>query len=135
MEIKSRGPGIVCALKVVAHGRAELPQHECHKWSAAIHRTQREEHHGLQPSDAPESQMHLAPLRVHTRGHIVLADVTSHEELDRHDPEQASEGRDEGQQIKEEAVGDERPEAGGRENRSEFDQVEKAEERHHERGI
>ena len=45
-------------------------------------------------------QMHFAPLGVHARGHIVLADVASHEELDRHDPEQAGEGRDEGQQIK-----------------------------------
>jgi hypothetical protein len=74
--------------------------------------------------------MHSAPLGVHTRSHIVLVDVTTHEELYDHDPEQAGEGRDEGQQIKEETVDDERPEAGGHEDRPEFDEIDEAEEGH-----
>ena len=83
---------IVRALKVVAHAGAKLPQHECHERSAAVQRTQREKHHVLQPSDTPDPQMHSAPLGIHARAHIVL-DVTAHEELYRHDPEQAGEGR------------------------------------------
>src|SRR5271169_6004562 len=51
----SRYDSIVRALKVVTHRRAELPQHECHKRRAAIHRTQQEQHYVLQPPDAPYS--------------------------------------------------------------------------------
>ena len=137
-EEQVQGPGqgsIVCALKVAAHGRAELPQHECHERRAAIQHTQREEHHALQPSDAPDSQMHPAPLGVHARDHIVLVDVATQEELYHHDPEQAGERRDEGQQVQEQAVDDERPETGGREERPEFDRAEDGQEGHKARGV
>ena len=78
---------ILRALKVLADATAELPQNECHERRAAIHETQREKHHVLQPSDTPDSQMHSAPLGVQTRHHIVLVDVTAHEQFYDHDPE------------------------------------------------
>ena len=111
-------PGQVCvirALKIVAHAGAELPQHECHHRRAAIHQTQREQHHVLQSADTPDSQMHLAPLGVYTGTHIVLVDVASHEELDDHDPEQARKGRGEPHQIEKNPDDDEFPEIAGRE--------------------
>src|SRR6516162_2789281 len=95
------------ALKVIAYGRAELPERECPKRRAAIHRSQRHEHYVLQASDAPDSQMHLAPLGVHTRRHIVPVDVTTQEELYHHDPEEADERHDEANQVQEEAGDDE----------------------------
>ena len=135
-QVERPGQGsIVCALKVGANVRAELPQHEGHQRRAAIHRTQRQEHHVLQPSDAPDSKMHPAPLGVHARGHIVLVDVATHEELDQHDPEQGDEGRDEGQQVQEAAGDDELPEAGGREERPDFDEAQGGDKGDQTRGI
>jgi len=53
------------------------------------------------------SPMHLAPLGVHARRHIVPVDVTAHKELDQHDPEQGGEGSDEAQQVEADVDDDE----------------------------
>ena len=108
------------ALKVVTHGRPEPPQNVCHKRRAAKHRTQGEKHRIFQPPDTPGSQMHSAPLGVYTRRHIVLVNVTAHEELDHHHPEQAGEGQDKGKQVHQEADANELPEAGGHEELADF---------------
>ena len=123
------------ALQVLAHGCAELPQRERHQRRAAIHRRQRPEHHLLQPTDVPDPQMRLAPLGVNARRHVVPIDVTSEDELDRHDPEQAGEGHDEPDEVQREGRDDELREAAGREECLHVNQGERADEGYEERRI
>ena len=113
--------GVVGTLQVPADGRAELPQRERQQRRAAIHRPQRGEHHGLHPADAPEAQMHPAPLRVHAGCHIVPVGVTAHEALDQHHPEQRDKGQGQPCQVNNKTTEDELPEAGGQEERSNLD--------------
>src|SRR6185436_7250340 len=79
--------------------------------------------------------MHSAPLGIHARGHIVLVDVTAHEEFYRHDPEQAGEGRDQAEQVQEEAGDDKLPQAGGGEKGSDVGEVQGDEKDDQARGI
>src|SRR5215510_545655 len=78
---RSGQESIVRALKVFAYFRAELPQNEGHQRRAPIHHSQGEERNVFQPSNAPDSQMHFAPLWVNARAHVVRVDVTPHEKL------------------------------------------------------
>ena len=64
--------------------------------------------------------MHSAPLGVHTRCHIVPVNVTTHKELDHHDPEQAGEGQGKGKQVHQEADTNELPEGRGYEELTDF---------------
>jgi hypothetical protein len=115
--------GIVRALKVVANSSTELAQHECQERRAAIHKTQREEHNVLQPSNAPDSQMHFAPLGVNAGAYIVRVNATSRKELYHHYPEYERERRDEAQQIQERPDNDELSEVGSGEKCSDFEGI------------
>ena len=77
---------ILRTLQIGAHAAPELTQHEGHERRAAIHQPQHEEHSVLHPANAPDAQMHFAPLAVQTRVHIVFVEVTAHAELYHHDP-------------------------------------------------
>ena len=110
----------MCALKVAPHGRTQPPQNVSHEGCAAKHCAQGEKYELFQPSDTPHPQMHPAPLGVDTRRHIVLVNVTTHEELDHQDPEEAGEGKDKGEQEHQETDADELPDVRGHEELAYF---------------
>ena len=123
------------ALKISAYLGAELPQRECQERRAAVDGAHWQEHEVLHSSDAPDPQVHLAPLGVGSRCQIVAIDITAKEKLDAHDPEQTGEGQQQAEQVHANAGEDKSPYAGRGKEGSYFDGAQDLERRQQERRI